>query len=342
MRVIASTSMKPQTTRREFLKELVLTSATLAWAARVMADTPLSRRVTFGLISDVHQDIMPDAVERIRAFADAMTKAKADFVLQLGDFCQPKPANRKFLDAWNSFAGPRYHVLGNHDMDGGFMPAQTCAFLGSAGPYYAFTAGPVRGLVLNGNEPGGKATGYKRFIGAEQLAWLERELARTDRPVVIFIHQPMDDSTGISIGLENTATVRAVIEKAAAKVVAVFSGHFHMDYGHVVSSVHHIQINSASYLWLGGGKLARETFPTEVHNAHKLLKNVAAYREPLWALVTLDFEHGTMVIEGKRSEWIGPDPWQRGATKKDLSHETTRPAISDRRLRLEQSVGGSK
>jgi hypothetical protein len=334
--------MKSQKTRREFLRELALTSATLAWTTRVMADKALPRTMSFGLISDVHQDIMPDAVERIRAFADAMTQAKADFVLQLGDFCQPKQANRKFLDAYNSFAGPRYHVLGNHDMDGGFTTAQTCAFLGSAGPYYAFTAGPVRGLVLNGNESGGKATGYKRFVGAEQLAWLERELVQTDRPVVIFIHQPIDESTGVSIGVENSAAVRAVIEKAAAKVVAVFSGHFHMDYDHVVNGVHHIQINSASYLWLGGGAVARETFPPEMHKAHKLLKNVAAYREPLWALVTLDFERGTMVVEGKRSEWIGPDPWQRGATEKDFSHENTRPAISDRRLRLKQSAEGTK
>jgi hypothetical protein len=298
------------------------------------ADSPLPRRVTFGLISDVHQDVMPDGVERIRAFVDAMTKAKPDFILQLGDFCQPKPANRKFLDAWNSFAGPRYHVLGNHDMDGGFTSTQTCAFLGSPAPYYAFTAGPIRGVVLNGNEPGGKATGYKRFIGAEQLAWLERELARSDRPAVIFIHQPMDDANGGSIGLENSAAVRAVIEKASSKVAAVFSGHFHLDYHRVVNGIHHLQINSASYLWLGNEKLARETFPPEIHNAFKSLKNVAAYREPLWALVTLDFERGTLVVEGKHSEWIGPDPWQRGATEKDISRETTRPAISDRRLPL--------
>lgn len=321
--------MNSPLTRRGFVKQMLLTSATLAWSARALAEAAAPRTVRFGLIADVHQDLIPDGVERIRAFAEAMAKSRVDFVLQLGDFCQPKPTNRKFLDAWNAIAGPRYHVLGNHDTDSGFTTAQTTAFWGSPGPHYAFTAGPLRGLVLNGNEPGGVATGYRRFIGKEQLAWLENELAQAQRPVAIFIHQPLENPEGI----ENGAAVRAVIEKFPAKLTAVFSGHMHQDYERVVSGVRHVQINSASYLWMGDTGM-RETFPPEVHKAYPSLRHVAAYREPLWALVTLDFDRGTLVIEGRRSEWIGPDPWQRGATEKDHARERTRPAISDRRLEI--------
>jgi hypothetical protein len=32
------------------------------------------------------------------------------------------------------------------------------------------------------------------------------------------------------------------------------------------------------------------------------------YRDPLWALVTLDLEPGELVVEGRRAEWVGPDP----------------------------------
>jgi hypothetical protein len=71
-----------------------------------------------------------------------------------------------------------------------------------------------------------------------------------------------------------------------------------------------------------------------VHKTHPHLRNVAAYREPLWALVTLDFERGTLEIEGRRTDWIGPDPWQRGAAESDYPRAQTRPAISDRRLPL--------
>jgi Icc protein len=318
--------------RRTNLLILGILSLVVA-TAQVRADDELPRRVRFGLIADVHQDVMPDAMERIRSFAGVMTEAKVDFVVQLGDFCQPHPRNQVFLDAWNTFAGPRYHVLGNHDMDGGFAAAQTAAFYGIPGPHYAFAAGPVCGLVLNGNEGGGKASGYKRFIGEQQLAWLDQELTQSQRPVLIFIHQPLDDPRGI----ENGDAVRAVIEKAKAKVVAVFSGHLHEDYERVVNGVRYIQINSASYVWLTG-KAVRETFPPEVHKAHPYLRNVAAYQKPLWAIVTLDLERGTLEIEGKRSEWIGPDPWQRGASGKEYRPDRTRPGISDRQLPLEVSV----
>jgi 3',5'-cyclic AMP phosphodiesterase CpdA len=120
--------------------------------------------------------MLPDGLERVSAFVAAMAKARVDFILQLGDFVWPAPANRRFLEAWNAFDGPRYHVLGNHDMDEGYTREQTVAFCEMPAMHYAFTAGPIRGLVLDGNEPGGKAAGYRRFMGSEQLAWLEREL----------------------------------------------------------------------------------------------------------------------------------------------------------------------
>ncbi|HAA77829.1 TPA: hypothetical protein DCE37_22205, partial [Candidatus Latescibacteria bacterium] len=63
-----------------------------------------SAKVRFGIVSDVHKDVMQEA--------------KPDFILQLGDFCTPIPQNLEFLTIWNRFSGPRYHVIGNHDMDG--------------------------------------------------------------------------------------------------------------------------------------------------------------------------------------------------------------------------------
>lgn len=47
-----------------------------------------------------------------------MQEAKVDLILQLGDFCVPAPRNQPFLDASNRLDGPRFHVFGNHDMDG--------------------------------------------------------------------------------------------------------------------------------------------------------------------------------------------------------------------------------
>jgi 3',5'-cyclic-AMP phosphodiesterase len=319
-----SVAGSPRLSRRSFLRTVVPLPLALA-ATPLLAAT---RRVTFGLISDVHQDVMPDGVERVRAFVDAMKKANADFILQLGDFCWPHARNAAFLEAWNAFGGARYHVLGNHDMDGGFTREQTVAYYGIPGRHYTFDAGPVRGVVLDGNDPGAKAKGYKRFIGADQQAWLKNELAKANRPVLVFLHQPLDSN-----GVENGVEVRAILEGAGDKVLAVFSGHFHEDYALEINAIHYVQINSASYVWLPGSA-ARETYPAEVHKEHASLRNVAAYREPLWALVTVDLDRRELVVVGKSSEWVGPDPWERGAPEKDYPRDRNRPAISSRRIAL--------
>lgn len=276
---------------------------------------------------------MPDAESRIRAFGAEMEKAAADFVLQCGDFCQPKPENRAFLSAWNHIRLPKYHVLGNHDMDGRVRREETVAFYGMQGRFYGFEAGPFRGLVLDGNDPGGKGKGYARFVGREQQEWLAGELAREGKPALIFIHQPLDDAAGI----ENAGEVAGVLEAAQARrpgcVVAIFSGHLHRDYQRVVAGIPSFQINSASYVWLGGGHAAR-TFEPEVHRSRPHLDKVAAYKDPLWALVTLDRAAGRLTVEGRSSAWIGPDPWNRGASEQMCVRAECRPSISTREVRV--------
>jgi hypothetical protein len=38
----------------------------------------------------------------------------------------------------------------------------------------------------------------------------------------------------------------------------------------------------------------------EIEKAHPAIKNTVPYREPLWAMVTIDFDRKIMAIEGKR------------------------------------------
>jgi 3',5'-cyclic AMP phosphodiesterase CpdA len=102
-------------------------------------------RLRFGLIADVHQDIMHDSEQRLRSFIESMRLARPDFILQMGDFCTPIDRNRTFLEIWKSFDGPRYHVLGNHDTDGGFTREQTLAFWNMPARFYSFEAGGVHG-----------------------------------------------------------------------------------------------------------------------------------------------------------------------------------------------------
>ena len=79
-----------------------------------------TQALRFAIATDIHQDIMHDGHQRLQAFIDAAVQAQVDMVVQLGDFCQPTESNRTFLAQGEALDLPRYRVLGNHDMDGGF------------------------------------------------------------------------------------------------------------------------------------------------------------------------------------------------------------------------------
>lgn len=313
-------------TRRNFLTTSALTLALPAWAADG-ARKPLR----FGVITDVHQDIMHDGVARITAFVTAMQQAKVDFIIQLGDFCVPHARNQAFIDAWNRFEGPRYHVLGNHDTDGGYKKETTRTFWGMPANYYAFDQGGIRFLVLDGNDPGGKSRGYARFIGKEQQEWLRQEITNAKDPVIVCSHQPLESAGGIENQQEIRGLFGPVPEQGRRKVIACLSGHMHQDYVRSIDGIPHVQCNSASYVWLEGAKKA-EVYPAAVHQSHPHLARVAPYRDPLWAVVSIDSQAATLTLQGTRTEWVGEDPWQRGVAETQYPRDIQRPAISDRSL----------
>jgi 3',5'-cyclic AMP phosphodiesterase CpdA len=304
----------------------------LPWPRSAAGASESTGTLRFGLIADVHQDIMHDSEERLRAFVERMKSERVGFVLQLGDFCTPIDRNQRFMDIWRSFPGPRYHVLGNHDMDGGFSRQQAIAFLGMPARYYSFERSGVHFVVLDGNDPGPGQKPYYRYIAEDQARWLAQDLATTKLPVLIFSHQPLDHEKW---GIENHAQIRSILEQAnqsdRKKVVACFSGHLHRDYCRVIKDIPYVQINSAAYFWIGPA-FAHARYGAEIEKTHLAIKNTVPYREPLWAMVTIEFDRKIMAIEGKTSEFVGPSPWELGANRKEFEAETVVPAISNRRL----------
>jgi hypothetical protein len=103
--------------RRRFLARSCSAAAALAVPVPVpaLARAAGRGRLRLGMISDIHQDVMHDGLQRLGAFLEAMRAAKPGLIVQLGDFCKPVAANQPFLDLWNSWDGPRCHVIGNHD-----------------------------------------------------------------------------------------------------------------------------------------------------------------------------------------------------------------------------------
>ena len=162
-------------TRRRFLASSATLAAGSTFPLPLLADDKApSGKIRIGLIADIHHDIMHDAPERLRRFLEQATALKADAIVELGDFCVPKPANRPFADPFEAYPGGKYHVIGNHDTDGGFTRDQVVAFHRMPARYYPFTVGGITFIVLDGNDvPPGHKGGYPSHIDDTQLAWLE-------------------------------------------------------------------------------------------------------------------------------------------------------------------------
>lgn len=290
---------KPQQEKWDFDKVLGM--------YRPMKENPVSI-VRFGMMTDVHKDIMHDADQRLGSFIREMTAVQPDFIIQLGDFCQPVAKNREFVDIWNSYPGAKYHVLGNHDMDGGFSRDSTVSFYRSPGRYYSFDRDGFHFVVLDANDVNpspGRQPGYSKHIGKEQQDWLKKNLDGSKFPAIIFSHQPLNS------GLDNSREILDLLKEVnvinpAGKVIACFNGHDHADQVKQINGIWFIQVNSMSYDWLGD-QWVHTSYPDSIHQQFPYIKYTAPYKEPLWALVTVSSD-GRIRISGRQTEWVGPSP----------------------------------
>lgn len=296
----------------------------------------LPKTVRFGVCADVHKDIMHDADERLQIFVDHMNEEKVDFIIHLGDFCRPYDYNNSFMKVWLSFDGPGYHVLGNHDMDGGFTREQTMTYWSMPARYYSFDKDGYHFIVLDGNDPSDPPlSGYPRFIGEQQQKWLRADLAATELEVIVFSHQSFEDKVD---GVVNKEDIRKILESAKhengeQKVIACFSGHHHTNYYRRINGIYYIQINSMSDWWMGSN-YANLRYSEEIDQKYPYIRYTAPYKVPLYALVSLD-SAGVIKINGVESEWVGPSPWELNYPYLHKYDEIV-PRITDRMLYYSQ------
>jgi len=296
------------------------------------------KRLRIGVCTDVHKDVIHDADSRLADFIDVATREGCDFVIQLGDFCRPYDYNLGFMGIWNSFPGPRHHVIGNHEMDGGFTREQVVEYFGMPTKYYSFDANGFHFIVLDGNDKKENPTpGYARYIGPSQLEWLRADLRGAVGPTMVVSHQSLENPQGV----ENAAEVRGILEEANreagwTKVFAALSGHHHIDYAKAINGIQYIQVNSMSYYWVGE-KYRRTRFGEEVEKEHPWVSYTVPYRDPLYAMVTLD-PKGLMEIRGTETEFIPPSPDELGLPGEPEGNRwSTR--ISDRKVRFQPGPG---
>lgn len=233
--------------RRRFLSLSAVLAATSSLGLVLGAEGgPAPQLLTFGVFADAQYGEVPNGLNRayregaarLAACIQTMIEAKPAFVIGLGDFVDGRMSFdadtghlKRIEGIFRRFPGPRYHVLGNHDLDQ-FTKEQFCKATDTPAPHYGFDAGPFRCVVLDAcyRED---LTAYRAgdflwtdsWIPPEEQKWLEAELKKTDRKALVFVHQPLDDEEGAH-GVRNAPDVRRILEESR-KVVAVFQGHNH-------------------------------------------------------------------------------------------------------------------
>ena len=301
--------------RRDFLKNLGIAAGSVAVYQNSFSipayGSGAAQKIRFGMISDLHHlQFGQEEVKRLGGFMDDVVKTKPDFIIQCGDFCRHK-RSEGMMEQWNRFHGPKYHVLGNHDMD--FCGKQTIMqFWGMEKRYYSFDQGGFHFVVMDRNflkEDDGRLTHYdtsswgklpspkRSFTDQEQLDWLRTDLAQAKFPVVVFMHQPVflsdfHDELGNAneiLKIFDEANFKATQRNSPAKVAAVFMGHDHDDRYGQRNGVHYFIVNSATYVYTKGGAYY--------------------YKDPLYAFVTLETT-GKMTIEGRSTIYApaAPEP----------------------------------
>ncbi|GLU56458.1 hypothetical protein Dfri01_59190 [Dyadobacter frigoris] len=210
---------------------------------------------------------------------------------------------------WNRFKGPKYHVLGNHDMD--FCDKATIMqFWGMKEPYYSFDQGGYHFVVMDRNylrRDDGSLEDYntsnwgplpapkRSFTDKNQLDWLREDLAKAMGPIIVFMHQPVFLSdffeeignAGEILEIFDQCNLNAGKTGRQGKVAAVFMGHDHDDRYGRRNGVHYFIVNSATYVYTKG--------------------HAYFYKEPLYAFITLD-PAGNLILEGRKTAYTKEVP----------------------------------
>ena len=153
---------------------------------------------------------------------------------------------------------PFFQVVGNHDLnfDAPSDPGSVRTFEQHFGPsYYSFNRGEVHYVVLD--DVLWHAAGYIGHIGAEQLAWLERDLAQVEqgRTVVVFLHIPAlgtrfrrntENTPPITSSVTNRAHLYRLLEPYNAYLI---SGHTHENEHVFEGGVHEHVLGTTCGAW---------------------------------------------------------------------------------------------
>jgi len=228
-----------------------------------------------------------------------LVEQPADLVIELGDFVNGNfvmgapmgnPARiigilDKAEAIYAEFNGPRYYVLGNHDVYD-LSKAEFLSHTGATETYESFDAGAYHFVILDAQyNKKGKDISHAGWvvqgnIPQFELDWLAADLAATDKPTIVCVHQRLDVNFDMLSGgpeIFDNKAVQKVLEDSGV-VIAVFQGHEHENAHTVINGIHYITFDQL----------------TDEDGS-----------KPSWAYITLDPEAQTIDIvgAGDQADW---------------------------------------
>ena len=295
----------------------------------------------FGVFADLHIDLMHDCEQRLQDFLHACDAENVDFIIQLGDFCNPiRPEERitksvhlskdlalslekapkvdkeKILSMYRNYPKKSYHVLGNHDTDQCSKQAALQLF-GAEKSYYSFDCGGWHFITLDCDyyEENGKFYDYDHgnyydkheyepCLPPQELEWLKEDLEKTEFPVMIFSHQSLNQEI---YGITNYREFRDIVHCTGDKVKLCINSHNHINNMVFQEGVYYFNLNSISNQWLGD-RFLTERYGKEIDGEYPFLCKVAPYRDALFAII--EAEPSFIDIRGKESSFVGKSPYE--------------------------------
>ncbi|MEH0153472.1 metallophosphoesterase [Limibacter armeniacum] len=254
--------------RRFLLSSSVLTGA-IFLAPKSLFSQSKQPSIRFGVLTDSHYANRPESgtrfyrqsIEKLEACVEVLNKEKVDFAIHLGDL-KDQDEQKQEVDtlrylseiegAFAKFNGPRYHCIGNHDVDSiskkQFLEGVENTGIPKDQGHYSFDLNGFHFIVLDPNyHPDGSHHNHGDFKWSEaiipegQWKWFEQDLEKTTLPTVVFCHFTLYNFTRDNDPFYVTDFERAqkLMEKSG-KVLAVLQGHVHQEDFQTINGIHYI------------------------------------------------------------------------------------------------------
>lgn len=221
----------------------------------------------FAILTDIHlgpeeyyngilRKVNKDAKIFLADFIKKMSNnTKPEFVVVLGDlieddnYIKDKININYVIQLLKNIRCPVYYVAGNHDLKN--IPEDELAKLfHQKSLYYSFNFGNYHFITLFSKRSEDKTSFH---IPDKQKNWLQKDLDKTDKKCVVFVHYSLADQdlTGNpwfegrpnKCLIANRKEVRNILS-TSNKVIAVFNSHLHWDKQNVHENIPYFTIQS--------------------------------------------------------------------------------------------------